>query len=191
MFSPDVQRIVDTMHDHASMDPTGSLLNKSGLTAHDLDEISRVMAALREWKTEETRQSKISSEYMKLGEREMQALRFIIAGSRINHLVTPVMVGEYLGLTSAGITKLIDRLQKAGHLERSPHPRDRRAIVLTVTPHTRQSARSQVGVLHARRFAAAARLTSAQRQTVIGFLHDLATPPPPTEPGAASPERTE
>lgn len=181
MSSPEVQEIVASMHDHAVMDPDGSLLDKTGLPEEELAEISQVMAALRTWKTEEARQSKASSEYMALSERDMHALRFIMAGARAGKLVTPAMLADYLGITSAAVTKLLDRLQAGDHLHRSPHPADRRAIVLTVTPHTRESARSQVGASHARRFAAAARLAPDERKAVIRFLTDLSEPPPPFE----------
>ena len=182
MHSPEVQEIVDSLHDHSVMDPDGSLLDKSGLSAEELAQISQVMQALRAWKAEEARQSKASSDYMELSERDMRALRFLIAGSRAGRLVTPAMLADYLGVTSAAVTKLLDRLEAGDHLIRAPHPADRRAIVLTVTPHTRQSARSQVGVSHARRFAAAARLAPAERDAVIRFLQELSAPPEQATP---------
>ena len=181
MYSNEVQSIVSTLHDHSVMDPQGTLLDKTGLTPADLSEISGVMEALRVWKTAEARQSKASSAYMELSERDMRALRFILAGARAEILVTPAMVAEYLDVTSAAVTKLLDRLAAGEHVVRSPHPSDRRAIVLSVTPHTRENARSHVGVPHARRFAAAARLSSDERQAVIRFLTDLSEPPPATD----------
>jgi len=174
MHSLEVQRVVSALHDAATMDPEGTLLERGRLTPAEVAEITEVMEALRAWKDEESRQNKASSDYMALSERDMRALRFIMAGARSHTVVTPAMVAEYVGITSAAVTKMLDRLQAAGHIERAPHPSDRRAIALSVTPHTRASARSQVGVLHARRFAAAARLSPAERRAVIRFLTDLA-----------------
>src|SRR5690606_16094358 len=125
----------------ALMDPRGTLLDRTGLTSDDLDGVKQVLDALREWKAEEARQSRASSEYMALPERDMRALRFVIAGERAGIFVTPAMVAEYLGITSAALTKMVDRLHARGHLSRAPHPTDRRAIALRVTPHTRESAR--------------------------------------------------
>ena len=186
MHSSDVQRIIESLHDPALMDPRGTLLDRTGLEADDVETIKQVLDALREWKAEEARQSRASSEYMALPERDMRALRFIIGGERAGIVVTPAMVGEYLGITSAAITKMVDRLHARGHLVRAPHPTDRRAIALRATPHTRESARSQVGVQHARRFAAVARLTAGERSIVTRFLTDLATAPPAAAGGAAS-----
>lgn len=162
------------MHDPALMDPDGSRLRTRALAADELVEVVEVMRAMRAWKIEEARQSRVSSEFMRLGERDMQALRFILAGERAHEPVTAVMVAEYLGITSAATTKLLDRLEQAGHVERARHPDDRRAIVLRVTETTRDDAWRTVGVAHARRFAAAARLSSAERRAVIRFLEDLA-----------------
>ena len=48
--------------------------------------------------------------------------------------LTPGELGHRLGLTSGGVTALAGRLIDAGHVERAPHPRDRRMRILTTTP---------------------------------------------------------
>jgi DNA-binding MarR family transcriptional regulator len=47
--------------------------------------------------------------------------------------LTPGELGHRLGLTSGGVTALAGRLIDAGHVERAPHPRDRRMRILTTT----------------------------------------------------------
>lgn len=47
--------------------------------------------------------------------------------------LTPTAIAERLGLTTASVTGLLDRLTTAGHLTRSPNPRDRRSILVTLT----------------------------------------------------------
>jgi DNA-binding MarR family transcriptional regulator len=37
-------------------------------------------------------------------------------------------------LTSSGITKRLDRLEQAGLVKRDPDPRDRRGVLITLTP---------------------------------------------------------
>lgn len=176
-MSEAVTRIVQSMHDRAAMDPDGALIDTSGYSADELAEIREVMDAMRAWNDEEARQRKASSADMGLSERDMRALRFILAAALTGRLVTPAMIADYLGVTSAAVTKMIDRLHEGDHVQRVPHPHDRRAVALEPTPHTRASARSTVGTKHARRFEAAARLTSAERQVVIRFLRDLAGAP--------------
>ncbi|MDI2098866.1 MarR family winged helix-turn-helix transcriptional regulator [Ruicaihuangia caeni] len=173
-YSSHVAKVLEHMHDPRLMDPDGSLLELDRMPGAEQAEIADVMRAMMEWKLAEAEQSKASSKYMALSEREMRAIRFILAGHRCGVAVTPAMLSEYLEITSAATTKLLDRLEAGGHTTRSPHPTDRRAITLAVTEETRRDARDHVGVSHARRFQAAARLSSEERQIVVRFLRDLA-----------------
>jgi DNA-binding MarR family transcriptional regulator len=48
-------------------------------------------------------------------------------------------LGEVTGLTTGAVTSLIDRLEKAGYVRRTPNPRDRRSVL--VEPLTERIAR--------------------------------------------------
>lgn len=47
--------------------------------------------------------------------------------------VSPTELAEHTGLSSGSTTAMIDRLEKAGLVERHPHPRDRRGTTLVLT----------------------------------------------------------
>ncbi len=47
--------------------------------------------------------------------------------------LTPTAIAELLGMTTASVTGLLDRLSASGYLTRSPNPRDRRSILVTLT----------------------------------------------------------
>ncbi len=143
----------------------------------DVDSVVQVLAALRAWADAEQTMSRASQEQMKLNATDMKALRFLMASRSADAIVTPGRLAEMLGISTASTTKLLDRLERAGHVVRSPHPTDRRALMITVTDRTRTEARETVGRLHARRFAAAARLSPEERDVVIRFLTDLSTVP--------------
>ncbi|HXU13986.1 MAG TPA: MarR family transcriptional regulator [Terriglobales bacterium] len=51
---------------------------------------------------------------------------------------TPSQLAEHTGLSSGATTAMIDRLQKAGLVERHPHPKDRRGTVLLLTKQAMQ-----------------------------------------------------
>jgi DNA-binding MarR family transcriptional regulator len=46
---------------------------------------------------------------------------------------TPSQLAQQTGLSSGATTAMIDRLEKAGLVERHPHPKDRRGTVLLLT----------------------------------------------------------
>lgn len=112
--------------------------------------------------------------YMRLGTTDMKTIHFLIVSGNQGHEVTPGILATHLGITTPSTTKLLDRLERGGHIARSPHPGDRRASLITVTDETREAATQTIGAQHAKRFASAARLSSAERATVTAFLRGMA-----------------
>lgn len=45
-------------------------------------------------------------------------------------------VAEHTGLTTGAITGMIDRLHRAGYVDRTPNPDDRRGVLIVLRPHT-------------------------------------------------------
>ncbi|MFI6423829.1 MarR family winged helix-turn-helix transcriptional regulator [Promicromonospora sp. NPDC050880] len=156
------------------MDPREEIVRRSGLDDADVDQVVRVLEALRRWREAERRMSEASRAYMKLGETDMKAVRFVIALQNQGRVATPGAIAAHLGITTASTTKLIDRLVAGGHVRRFPHPSDRRSLAIEVSEETRRVARETVGRSHARRFDVAARLTPQEREIVTRFLDDLA-----------------
>jgi DNA-binding MarR family transcriptional regulator len=167
-------RVADAMHDPRVTDRDQALVSRADLTDTDVDQIVRVMESLGRWHDAAARMSAASERYMKLNHTDMRALRYLIAAHNQGIVATPGSLAGYLGISSAATTKLLDRLERAGHITRSPHPTDRRALAIAVTEHSRHDARETVGRQHARRFAAAAALPPDERETVIRFLDALA-----------------
>lgn len=48
--------------------------------------------------------------------------------------VTPGKLAEATGLTTGGVTVMLDRLEKAGVVKREPNPNDRRSVLVRVNP---------------------------------------------------------
>ncbi|MEV7405951.1 MarR family winged helix-turn-helix transcriptional regulator [Streptomyces sp. NPDC091267] len=65
---------------------------------------------------------------------DVRALVCLLDAGRSGTGVTAGRLGAELGLNSAGTTSLIDRLERLGHLTRSRDVRDRRRVLLSVTP---------------------------------------------------------
>lgn len=65
-----------------------------------------------------------------LHDTDFRALVFIHLNGRWGHDVTPAMIGAHLSLSSAAVTYLVDRLERAGYVQRVPDPQDRRRVIL-------------------------------------------------------------
>jgi DNA-binding MarR family transcriptional regulator len=97
----------------------------------------------------------------------------------------PVELGNRLGMRSASATALVDRLERAGHLRRVPHPSDRRRQTLAPTEHAISEVATALRPLIDAISAAAAELTPDQATVVTQFLrtasqimHDFAAASP-------------
>ena len=47
---------------------------------------------------------------------------------------TPGELARSTGLTTGGVTVMLDRLEKAGYVKRVPNPRDRRSVLVRLNP---------------------------------------------------------
>ncbi|WP_346728763.1 MarR family winged helix-turn-helix transcriptional regulator [Leucobacter manosquensis] len=157
--------------DHS--DPKSELVDRTGLSHDDLQQIARLMEALRTLREAEERLSAASLKYMRLSSVDMRALHFLIVAGNTEVLPTPGAIAAHLGISSASTTKLLDRLERGGHISRERHPDDRRALVIRITPETHEAAKRTVGQQQANRFNAAARLTPDEREVVERFLRDM------------------
>ncbi|MGO3527855.1 MarR family winged helix-turn-helix transcriptional regulator [Glutamicibacter arilaitensis] len=161
---------LSTMYGLSESDPEQKLINRAGMSASDLEQIDRIMAEMGRMRQIERRIMRSSQEFMKLNETDMRAIRKIISAKHAGRSVTPGELSQYLGISSASVTKMIDRLEAHGHVLRTKHPTDRRSQCVEVTEETHLAARDQVGRHHAKRFEAASRLSSEERDVVIKFL---------------------
>lgn len=177
-----------SMYHLDSSDPRSELIDRSGFNPADITEISEIMSALGRLRDAEQQLSEASLRYMRLGRTDMQALHFLIVAENTGVIATPSAIAAHLKISSASTTKLLDRLERAGHISRAAHPSDRRALAISITSETREAAMQSVGRQQAKRFHAAARLTSAERRTVIRFLDDMTSEITLRDEGWANPE---
>lgn len=162
------------MYDVDANDPDSRLIDRSRLDSASMAQIGAIMAALGRLREAEERLAEASLAYMKLGRTDMRALHFMIVQANSGSIVTPGALAAHLKISTASTTKLLDRLERGGHVTRAIHPTDRRAFAIEITPETREAAMMTVGRQQAKRFHAAARLTADERAVVARFLDDMA-----------------
>ena len=165
--------IAESLYDVNPGYPPRDVIDRPDLSAEDLAQITRLMRALAELRETEQAIMEASEKYMKLSAQDMRALHYLIVAKDRGEVVTPRMIAAFLKISPASTTKLLNRLERSGHIVRCMHPTDRRAFAIAITPETEASAKQTVGKQHAKRLHAAARLTSEERETVTRFLEDM------------------
>lgn len=165
------------MLDPRRLDPSARLVREHGMSDAEVEEIIDLFHALRRWHRMSEAHSEASRRFMQLGENDMRAIRYVMSVARDGTIVTSTMIAAHLGISGPSVTKLLDRLERGGHIRREAHPSDRRALSIVVTEHTRESASATVGRDHTRRFEIAAAMSSEERRAATRFLAALADLP--------------
>ena len=87
----------------------------------------RAQAAVRDYGIHLTLFRNAVNEWAGLNATDMECLRFLF----LKGIATPSELARQTGLTSGATTAMLDRLEKAGMLERQPNPDDRRGTLIT------------------------------------------------------------
>lgn len=80
------------------------------------------------------------SAHLAVRERHGIGLSELTMLGQVRAIGTPARLGELargLDVSKAAVTKLVDSLETRGHLDRSPDPDDRRAVLASLTPSGR------------------------------------------------------
>lgn len=130
---------------------------------------------------------------------DAQALAWLLAAQEHGTATTAGALSTELGLTSGGVTFVVDRLERAGHLTRVRDPQDRRKVLLHPSPEARALAEELLRPAQQRTETVMAQFTADELETVRRFLDATATSmaefrtllaDPPAPPGAARTTRS-
>jgi len=86
----------------------------------------RALMAVRDYGVNLTMFRNAMSEWAGVNATDMECLRLLF----IKGTATPSELARHTGLTSGATTAMLDRLEKAGLLERRPNPDDRRGTLI-------------------------------------------------------------
>ncbi|WP_041823894.1 MarR family winged helix-turn-helix transcriptional regulator [Streptantibioticus cattleyicolor] len=101
---------------------------------------------------------------------DLRALIRLLDADRAGTAVTPGRLGEALRLNSAGVTALVDRLERLGLVRRDRDRRDRRRVLLTVTPEAVELGWSFFGPLIGQLVEVAGEFTPDELDAVRRYL---------------------
>lgn len=86
----------------------------------------RALMAVRNYGVNLTQFRNAMSEWAGLNVTDMECLRLLFAKG----IATPSELARHTGLTSGATTAMLDRLERAGMIERRPNPNDRRGSLI-------------------------------------------------------------
>jgi DNA-binding MarR family transcriptional regulator len=134
-----------------------------------------VIATLLDYRLAEEAMRRRTRDSMRMGTTDLQALRFLIKAQGEQRIVSGRNLADHLGMTSASVTALLDRLTTSGHVQRTPHPTNRRSNMITATPGSDEEVRQTLGAMHARMIEAARALSPADAALIQQFLEAMTT----------------
>src|SRR5919197_3062422 len=139
-------------------------------TADEADMPTRIRAALHRKALADARQRGALARRLGLTDSEVLAVQYLARSGE----QTPGQRGTLLQLSSGGTTGLIHRLERAGHVSRHAHPRDRRSTVVRLTPAIAAWATDAWAPFVADVDALASSLSDRGQQVVRRFLEGAA-----------------
>lgn len=139
----------------------------------DDDRGARVMEAMRSYRAAEMAMRRRTQASMAMGENELLVLRFLTRAASADQEVTPIDLARHLSVSTASITALLDRLERSGHLERRPHPSDRRKVLVATTGHADHEMRDTLAAMHARMMQATRGMSEDETVAVTSFLRRM------------------
>lgn len=98
----------------------------------------RALAAVRDYGVNLTHFRNAMNEWAGLNATDMECLRLLFQKG----IATPSELARHTGLTSGATTAMLDRLEKAGLIERRPNPNDRRGSLIAPAESSAEKAAS-------------------------------------------------
>jgi DNA-binding MarR family transcriptional regulator len=134
----------------------------------------KLLEAVRDLVRADRRMRRDLGTRMDLNSNELLALRHVMETTHEGAATTPARLAGFLDISTAATTTLLDRLVASGHLERRPHPTDRRSKVLVETTSAHQHVHHHLDEMHEEMRAVAEAVPPDAVPAVVGFLRSLA-----------------
>jgi DNA-binding MarR family transcriptional regulator len=136
-------------------------------------DVSAVLRSVRAFSDALDRMHGVMKDDMDMNASDLGALRMLIVREQRGESVSPHDLAHHLRISTASTTKMLDRLSASGHVERRPHPRDRRARVVVLTDVSRRDFFEHFGAHLGAMGDVADRYTGEELALIVRFLDEL------------------
>lgn len=147
-----------------------------------------LLQAMRQYRSAEMSMRRRTREALSMGENDMVVVRYLLEAHRQHRFVSPGELARHLGVSTASMTAMIDRLERSGHVRRERHATDRRSIYVVPTEQSERDMRATLGDMHERMLEAVAEMTPDESRAVISMLDRLQAVMDDVEPTGPIPE---
>jgi len=133
----------------------------------ETEKIQQIGALLREVSTQAIKRSNLVSAILGINSTDLEALEVLM---RLGKATAGILAAE-TGITGGAVTKMVDRLEKAGFILRETDPNDRRKVYITLHVNNLESKvlplyQSLVGAVN----ALLDEYSPQEQQLIISFL---------------------
>jgi DNA-binding MarR family transcriptional regulator len=105
-----------------------------------------------------------------MGRTDLTGLGVVMDEEALGNPVTPGRLSAALQLSAPATSAMLDRLERRGHVNRTPHPTDRRSVTVEITDHARGVGSAMFGRLAQHYEALLADYDDDQLELVAEFL---------------------
>lgn len=139
-------------------------------------ERARVRAPEVSWALREVNRAGADVERTLARRLQLRAIDYAALGYVMEQqdLLGPVELSTLLGISTGSATELVDRLERAGHLERHRHQQDRRRLMLHATDSAIQQVLGELAPLFSALDVLAADLSEQEAVVVSRYLRSAA-----------------
>ena len=136
-----------------------------------MDQVDELDDLLRELSAELGQVYRWAAEQAGVNQTDLMSLYFIRSAEGA---ATPKALAEHLGLTSGATAILLNRLEARGLVQRTPHPSDRRAVLLSLGAGASEKGLLDLrGTIRRLNASVIDELTAEEAEVVKRFIHRL------------------
>lgn len=123
-------------------------------------------ALLREILTVSDEYEVVVAKELAVNHTDLVAMQHLISAGHL----TPSEIARRLGITTAAVTVVVDRLAKAGHVRREPNPHDRRGVLVVPDEGSTAKARGLLAPMIMDIDAVAHEFDEGEREVITRYL---------------------
>lgn len=166
----------------------------AGVSEREKDPLPALTAGMRQLILRGEHFRHVLARQLRLGASDLIALGHLYNDGPLTYNdgpLTPRELATRMDITSGTVTALLDRLERAGLLSRASNPRDRRSLLISLTPAGQDSARwayQQFDTAMHTALAAMGDLSHDRLAEVLAVLADAMDRPPTFKSPAPRPQ---